>query len=73
MTTLSNLPPHHFDKRQVFILRLWARGKDKPVWIGEVQDISTGEAIHTQSLEALFDWLRQKTSQDLESPVKKEK
>lgn len=73
MGTLSDLPPRRSEKRKVFILPLWARGKDEPVWIGEVQDVSTGEVAHMHSLEALFDWLKQKTSQVLESSAKKEK
>jgi hypothetical protein len=67
MATLPNLPPHRSDKRKVFILRLWEHGHDEPVWIGEVQDVSTGEVTHVQGLEALFDCLRQKTTQTLEA------
>jgi hypothetical protein len=47
-------------------LRLWARGKDEPVWIGEVQDVQAGETIHVQGLEALFDLLKQRTNQAVE-------
>jgi hypothetical protein len=61
----------HSKNRIVLFLRLWAHGQNEPIWIGEVQDIATGETIHTQNLEALFDWLRQKTSQALESSGKK--
>jgi hypothetical protein len=35
--------------------------------------VSTGKITHVHSLEALFDWLKQKTSQVLESSAKKEK
>ena len=70
---MSSRPKLHIAKRKVFVLRLWARGKDEPVWIGEVQDIQAGETVHVQSLEALFDLLKQKTSQALESSAKKEK
>jgi hypothetical protein len=73
MSTLSDLPPRRSEKRKVFILRLWARGKDEPVWVGEVQDVSTGETTRMHSLEALYDWLKQKTSQVIESSAKKEK
>ena len=73
LETMPGIPTPHADKRKVFILPLWARGKDEPVWIGEVQDVSTGEITHVHSLEALFDWLKQKTSQVLESSAKKEK
>jgi hypothetical protein len=66
MGTLSGIPPRRFEKRKVFILRLWARGKDEPVWIGEVQDVQTGETVHVQGLEALFDLLKQKTDQAVE-------
>jgi len=55
----------------VFILRLWALGRDEPVWIGGVQDVSTGETIHVQGLEALFDLLRQKMNQRSEPTEKK--
>jgi len=71
MGTLSDLSPHHFEKRKVFILRLWARGQDQPVWIGEIQDISTGKISHVQGLEALFDWLKQQTSQASEPHANK--
>ena len=63
---MSDTPRYRFGKRQVFILRLWARGKDEPVWIGEVQEVSTGETVHVQGLEALFDLLKQKTNQAVE-------
>jgi hypothetical protein len=67
MNTQSGIPTHRVEKRKVFILRLWARGKDEPVWIGEVQDVSTGEVTHVQGLEALLDWLKQKTAQTLDA------
>jgi hypothetical protein len=65
--TMPNNPNPHLDKRQVFILRLWARGKDAPVWIAEIQEISTGKITHVQGLEALFDWLKEKTAQTLDA------
>lgn len=55
------------NQRKVFILRLWSRGRDEPIWIGEVKDVSTGETIHTQSLQELFDYLTLKTEQILPS------
>ncbi len=55
------------NQRIVFILRLWSRGRDAPVWIGEVKDVSTGEMVHTQNLQELFDYLKQKTEQMLPS------
>ena len=61
----SRLKPRT-EKRRIFILRLWVRGKDEPVWIGEVQDVQTGETVHVKGLEALFDWLKQKTAQTLD-------
>ena len=67
MSTLSGIPPPRTKRRLIFILRLWARGKDEPVWIGEVQYVSTGEVTHLQGLEALFDWLKQKTVQTLDT------
>jgi hypothetical protein len=66
LKTMPGIPTPHSDKRKVFILRLWARGKDEPVWIGEVQDVQAGETIHVQGLEALFDLLKQKTNQAVE-------
>jgi len=54
---MYGLLPRRFEKRKVFILRLWARGKDEPVRISKVQDISTGETIYVYSMEVLFDWL----------------
>jgi hypothetical protein len=54
-------PKPHIDKRKVFILRIWPHGRDELDWVGEVQEVSTGEIVHLQSLEALFAWLRQKT------------
>jgi len=62
MSTLSSISPRT-KKRLTFILRLWEHGQDQPVWIGEVQDVTTGEVTHVQCLEALFDLLRQKTAQ----------
>ena len=62
MRAIPDLQKRTDDKRKVFILRLWEHGREEPVWIGEIQDIATGETIHTSNLEALFDWLRQKTA-----------
>jgi hypothetical protein len=69
--TLFDLPPPPHKRRIVFILRQWACGCDEPVWIGEVQDVPTGETIHVQGLEALFELLRQKINQRSEPPEKK--
>jgi hypothetical protein len=71
MSTLFSIPNRHDEKRKVFILRLWARGKDESVWVCEIQDVSTGETVHAQNLQALFDWLKQKTSQVAEPSAKK--
>ncbi len=62
MNTLSGIPPHRHDRRFVFVLRLWARGKDEPVWVGEIQDVFTGETVHAQSLQDIYVWLKQKTT-----------
>jgi len=65
-------PKPRIEKRKVFILRIWPHGRDELEWVGEVQEVSTGETVHMQSLEALFYWLKQKTSQAIEPSVKKE-
>jgi len=67
MSTLTGIPPPRTKRRLIFVLRLWVRGKDEPLWIGEVQDVQTGETVHVQGLEALFDWLKQKTAQTLDA------
>jgi hypothetical protein len=67
MGPLPGNPSPHPKRRVTLVLRLWAHGQVEPVWIGEVQDVSTGEVTHVQGLEALFDWLRQKTAQSLEA------
>jgi len=60
---MSAIPPiSRAEKRIVLVLRLWAHEQNKPVWIGDIQDVSTGETIHVQSLEALFGWLKQRTA-----------
>jgi hypothetical protein len=71
MSTQSNLPTHRVEKRKVFILRIWPHGRDELEWVGEVQDVSTGETVHTQNLEALFDLLRQKTTQQMLASTEK--
>jgi hypothetical protein len=71
MGTQSDIPPHRKKNRISLFLRLWEHGRDEPVWIGEVQDISTGETVHVHSLEALFDWLRQRTGKTMH-PAPKE-
>jgi len=68
MGASSEFPPPHHEKRSVFILRLWSRRHDGEEWIGEVQDVRTGEKAHVQGLKALFDWLKQKTAPDPEPP-----
>ncbi len=64
---------HLNNKRITLIVRLWLRG-DKPlVWISEVQDARTGETVHLNGLDKLFDLIRKKTSQAVQSPEEKEK
>ena len=60
-------------KRKVFILRIWPHGRDELEWVGEIQEVSSGETVHVHNLEALFDWLRQRTSQGTEPCAKTEK
>lgn len=61
----------HSARRMVFILRLWVHKNGQPGWVGELQDVQTGETMHVQGLEALFDLLKQKTHQILDSTRKK--
>jgi hypothetical protein len=61
MGTQSDISPPRKKNRISLFLRLWEHGRDEPVWIGEIQDVASGETIHIQNLEALFDWLRQRT------------
>lgn len=56
-------------KRKIFILRIWPHGRDELEWVGEIQEVSTGETVYVHSLEDLFAWLRQKTAQALEVPI----
>ena len=70
MSTRSGIPPTPAKRRLTFVLRLWAHGHDEPVWIGEVQDVSTGETISMQGLEPMVDWLRQKLAQAQEQTQK---
>ena len=42
-------------------------------WVSEIQEVSTGETVHVHSLEALFELIKQKMDQALESSAKKEK
>ena len=63
MGTQTGTPLPRKKNRMSLFLRLWEHGLEEPVWIGEVRDVSTGETIHVQSMEALFDWLRLRTSQ----------
>jgi hypothetical protein len=60
----------HTEKRIVLVLRLWTHEQDKPVWIGEIQDVFTGETVHVQNLEALFKWLKHRTAS--KTPASKE-
>lgn len=53
----------HSKKRYTFVLRLWEHGRNKPLWIGEIRDIVTGETLHVHDLDGLFEWIRQKTNQ----------
>jgi hypothetical protein len=71
MNTPANIPPPRTKRHLVYVLRLWAHGRDKPDWIGEVQDIQSGDTVYVQGLEALFNFLKQKTDQNDE--VKQEK
>ena len=63
-------PAPRSDKRKVFILRIWPHGREELEWVGEIQEVSTGETVHVHNLEALFDWLRRRTSQVIEPGAK---
>jgi hypothetical protein len=47
-------------KRRTFILHLWVREGDESEWIGEIQDVQTGELAPVKGGVALSDWLKQK-------------
>jgi hypothetical protein len=66
MNTHPDPHPSRPQGRIVFILRLWTHGRDQPEWIVEIQDVQTGEIAHLQRLDALPDWLKQKTDQVVE-------
>ena len=61
---MTSHPKPRLDKRKVFILRIWPHGSDEQEWVGEAQEVSTGEIVHVHNLEALFEWLKQKTTQN---------
>ena len=48
-------------KRLTFILRIWPHGRDEQAWVGEIQEVATGETVHVPNLKVLFDWLTRKT------------
>jgi len=60
-------PRPRSEKRKVFILRIWPHGRDEMEWVSEIQEVSTGVTAHVYSLEALFDWLKEKTTQTLDA------
>ncbi|RPI32595.1 MAG: hypothetical protein EHM70_08530 [Chloroflexota bacterium] len=59
-------------RRKVFMLRMWQHGRNLPDWVSEIQDVTNGEVTHLHGLDALFEYLRQKTAQVLEAPRNKE-
>jgi len=57
---MSEKKPSTRTRRHVFILRLWQSSRESAEWIGEVQDVQTGEIIHIAEDAALMDWLKAK-------------
>ena len=71
MSSKTGNPPPRKKNRLSLFLRLWEHGQEEPVWIGEVQDVATGETVHVPSLESLFDWLRQRTGKPMQPTPQK--
>jgi hypothetical protein len=63
MNTPTSTPTSRTKKRYTFLMHLWPHGQDSQEWVCEVHEVSTGETAHVHSLEALLEWLKQKTSQ----------
>lgn len=59
MFTMTPIVQGNSSSRKVLVLRIWQHSGQPPIWIAEIQDVSTGEVIHASGLEALFDILRQ--------------
>ena len=47
-----------------YLLRLWQVGTEKAVWRASLESPHTGERIPFASLDALFDFLQQQTSDE---------
>ena len=54
---MKNQPAALFQKREVFILRLWPKSPQGTI-IVELQNVSTGKVTHLSDLEAIADYLR---------------
>ena len=53
--------------RQVFIVRLWRERRGKPIWLGQVQHVRTGQVAHTRGLKELVDYLASHLVDETES------
>ncbi len=62
MNTPTSTPTSRTKKRYTFLMHLWPHGQDGQEWVCEVTEVSTGEMVHLNSLEALLEWLKQKAS-----------
>ena len=58
---MSTIPSRRTRKRKSFILHLWQNERDKAEWIGEIQEVSTGETVRLRGLGALVEFLQTKT------------
>jgi hypothetical protein len=46
--------------RAVFILRIWLSQAEEPDWVGEVQDVHSGELVHIQGIAGLQAFLEKR-------------
>lgn len=57
---MSYRPRNRQVNRCVLIIRVWQRADEADTWIGEVQDVATGERTVVVGLERVIDLLRQR-------------
>jgi hypothetical protein len=68
---MSTIPSRRTRKRKSYILHLWQNERDEADWIGEIQEVPTGETVRLRGLEALMEFRQTKTRPAVE-PEEKE-
>ena len=57
---VSTPHPARPSSREVFIVRLWSKTRARPIWLGQVQHVRTGQVAYVRGLKELLDYMQQR-------------